>query len=271
MSSAKFTLERIKELAYKKGVVIFLDVDGTSQEAQQDSTYSYDEKRGILKIVVPDLEIRDKSLLLEIIRKVKEDGGLGFKDSKKEILNSYIEYVSNNSDKNILQFYSDILTKDDYGALKMSLYLRYEAKKGNNIFIYKKDIRNKFGTRGVNISNLCSAGYFETEFRELYNTEEEKEFRRYYEIAVGMGARALFVNSHMNVPAIEQSFEVMLDKALRYHMKEFRIHGKGKINVINIKKFVSERKITAEDVYTIKKVYDDLDLFAIEYIVEISE
>jgi len=204
---------------------------------------------------------------------VHEDGELLWKSTKKQVLENYTEYAkaANSGDKNILQFFSDVLPKGDYAALKMALYLRDQSAKGRDISVYRKDIRDRFGERGTNISNLCSAKYFDGEFQTLYNEVTKEEFKEYYEIAVGKKARALFVNVHMDEDQIQEEFETMLAKAIKYHMNEFRIHGKGKTNVINIKKFITNLHISAEDSFTIKKVYDDERLTAVEYIVEIAE
>ena len=267
------TSDRIKELASKKGVTIFLDFNENSDLANMGSCYSYEKNDKILEISANLLHKVDKDLLHEIIRKVHEDGELLWKSTKKQVLLNYTEYAKagNSSDKNILQFFTDVMPKGDYDALKMALYLRDQNAKGRDISVYRKDIRDRFGERGTNISNLCSAGYFDSEFQKLYNEVSKEEFKEYYEIAVGKKARALFVNVHMDEDQIQQEFEVMLAKAIKYHMSEFRIHGKGKTNVVNIKKFITNLQITAEDSFTIKKVYDDEKLTAIEYIVEIAE
>ncbi|MHB8261687.1 MAG: hypothetical protein ACYDCN_14720 [Bacteroidia bacterium] len=269
-SSKKISLsDIIKEHAYKKGVMIILDVDGTSEEALSGSSYSFDSKAKILKIVVPDLEVVDKPLLLEMIVRVHAEGGLTLKNNKKDILESYNKYSNSNKNKEILDFYHPILKSEDFSALKMSLYLRDQKSIGKDISVYKKDIRDRFGTRGANISNLCSAGYFDTEFKNLYEEVSREEFTQYYEIAVGKGARALFVYTEMTVHDIEQSFNFMVEKALKYHLKEFRIHGKGLVNVSKIQKFVEEQAKNPNETYTIEKLYYDKRFAAIEYMVEI--
>ena len=269
ITSTQDSSELIKGYAYKKGTTIILDVDGTSQEAKIETPYSYDPEPAILPLVAPILEQKNKPLLLEIIKKVFEDGGLLLKVDKESALKSYQQYLSQNPNQKTLAFFENIISKDDYLALKMSLYLRSESEKGKNIFSYKNDIRNKFGERGANIANLCTAGYFESEFMPLYNEVDRKNFDEYYELAVGKKARALFIHSGMSKEDIEKSFDGMLLKALNYHMVDFRIHGIGTVNVSVIKEFINTKPTSSEDKFVIQKGYEKTNPPVIEYIVMI--
>jgi hypothetical protein len=262
--------QRILQLVKTPGVTVLLDTYPTVSEAQLGTEYSYDPDLKFLRIITSVLEQKDKPFLLEIIRLIHDADNLIWKASKQEVLNSFKEYSSHNEDSTTLEFFSKILSADDFSALKLSLYLRSQlaVHKNKDIRVYKEDIRDRFGERGNNIANLCTAGYFEMEFMPLYNEVTEEEFYKYYEIAVGKRARALFVNSGMDVADIEKAFEETLAKAIRYYMSEFRIHGKGNVNVSNIKKFFSSKPAT-EARYIIQKAYDDPKLAAIEYAIKI--
>ncbi len=198
--------------------------------------------------------------MLEIIKKVFTGGGLVLKKSKEELLYSYKEYVIYNTDKSILTFFASILPRDDFYALKMSLYLRDQQSKGKNISEYKREIRQKFGDRGANIANLCTAGYFEAEFMPLfYNSVSKNTFHEYYEIVVAKKAKALFVHAGMGVKEIQTAFNEMIDKAVKYRMKHFHIHGLGYQNVSNIKEFFAKKPIDPEDKYIFKKEYENTE------------
>jgi ribosome recycling factor len=270
MSKSRVTsaIARIEQLYNKKSVTIYLDGDGTSPLARQDEMYSYEKKNKILEINVPKLSAGNKELLFKIIRKVHEDGGLLWKDTKKETLVSYSKYNASNKNSETLEFFSGIIPPADYNALKMAFFLRYNSDKGLDIHTYKMDIINKFGDRGKNIANLCSAGYFEDEFKPLYLSSTRPTFSKYYEMVVGDGARALFVNMKMNVDSIAKEVEVMVVKAIKYHMDDFRIHAKGAGNVTTIKKFVDS--VLGQKSYVIIKVWEDSKIKAIEYLVTIK-
>lgn len=145
----KLDLRKIlMEYVSKKAITIILDDNKNSDLANMGSCYTYQKNDKILVISAPALAEQDNDLLLDIIRYVHNDGDLLWKASKKDILQNYREYAAeNNSDKNILQFFSGILPKDDYSALKMSLYLRYKSNQGKDISVFRKDIRDRFGER----------------------------------------------------------------------------------------------------------------------------
>lgn len=266
------SIETIEKLIDKKGITIILDFQDDLILTKVDSIFSYNEKSKILNILVSKLEDANKALLIKIIRKVHETDGLILKQSKDDELISYSNYISDSGeDKKILDFFINKLPNDDYFALKMSLFLRNQAKSEKNIFPYKMDIRDKFGDRGVNIANLCSAGYFE-EFISFYKAVSKETFDNYYEMVVGARARALFVNFTMNVAEIEKQINIMVEKAINYHMPDFRVHGKGKNNVSNINEFIKSRN--GKEGYTIHKVnnqiYDNPALLVVEYIFTIK-
>lgn len=263
-----YTPAIVKKHAYTSGVTIYLDHDGTSEEAKMGSTYSFDKKDKVLKIVVPLLQAQDKDLVLEIIRKIHNDGGLILKETKKTTLDTYSEYSRENANQTTLKFFESILDRDDFYALKMSLFIRSEMSRGVPVSAYKNDIRERFGERGSNIANLCTAGYFEKEFIPLYNAVTKEEFFEYYEIAVAKKARALFVHRGMGQDEMEDEFQKILERALRYHIKEFRIHGLGVQNVATLKQFFSEKEITPEDKFIFKKGEERTSpAFVIEYII----
>lgn len=267
--SPKPSVNLINKHAFKKGVTIILDFDGTSQEAQMGYSVSYDPKRKILSVVVSQID--DKELIFELIRKVHSNGDLIWKSTKEETLSSYKDYSDSGKDYDLLSFFGGKLTNADYEALKMACFIRNEMLNNRNIYEYKKDIRVRFGDRGANISNLCSAGYFEKEFIPLYNTLSHSEFSEYYELAVGKKARALFVHANMGEFQIEEEFNKMIDKAQKYHMTDFRVHGLGENNVNAIKAFFSQREEEPDENFTIQLMYEkQYPTLSIEYIVTMN-
>lgn len=264
--SSKPSVTLIERYAFKKGVTIILDFDDTSQEAEMDCSVSYDRNTKILSIVVS--QINDKELIYKLIRQVHSIGDLIWKSTKEETLLSYKEYSEVGKYDDLLKFFGDKLTSADYEALKMACFIRNEMQKNRNIYEYKKDIRVRFGDRGVNISNLCSAGYFEKEFMPLYKKLSRTEFSEYYELAVGKKARALFVHANMGEVEIAEEFNKMVDKAQKYHMTDFRVHGLGENNVNTIKKFFAVRDVDPDENFTIQLIYEkQYPILSIEYIV----
>ena len=265
--------ETIRKHAYTKGVVMVLDIDGDNSLSSTGTPYVYDQKNKTLTVILPNLNDNTevKKVCLELLKEVFECGEIPLMTSMDKTIKLYKKYSSKNNDKETLDFYGKILNTDDLGALKMSLFIKAQKNAQQDISSYRRSIKDRFGYRGLNISNLCSAGYFDTEFRNLYNSAPS-QFQEYYEIVVGKGARALFVNLSMSVSDVEKAFDYTLNKAMKYHLSEFRIHGKGLGNINTIKSLVSElNKDTKQTDYTIDEGYFNSSFPAIEYIVTINK
>ena len=263
-----YTYDIIKTYASKKGVSIYFEWDDTSDTAMIGSPYLYERKEKILTIIICNLSTHDKPLVFELIRKIHDEGGLIWKETKKETLELYKEYSTSDKNKDVLEFFKPILDKDDFEALKMAYFIKSEMHAHHKVHEYKKDIRDKFGERGANIANLCTAGYFEIEFMPLFEKVSRADFDTYYELAVGKKARALFIHTGMSHVEIEEEFYKMVDKALKYHMNDFRVHGLGEVNVSSIKNFFNHRVASSEEKFVIKKRYEtEFPTVSIEYII----
>jgi hypothetical protein len=261
-------LETIKKYSETKGVTILLEWDEDSYAVKTDSLYNYEPKDKILSINFHALASLNKPFLLELIRKVHEDGGLLWKKTKEEPLRRYIEFTKSGSDAEILEFFSSIISYNDLIALKLSLFIRSEARAGRSVQQYKEDIRFRFGERGNVIANLCNANYFEKEFMPLYMQMLHLDFVDYFEKVVGEEIRALFVHSGMSIKDISDEVEKMVSKAIKYRMDDFKIHGIGKSNIENLKKYISGLE-EDEDRFKIKQIYFNPKIPVIEYVVQI--
>lgn len=270
MTVARFKSQTdvIKKIIAKPGVTIRLNYEPQTKLAQMGEMYVYKKKEKLIVINVPELGAANKLLVLDIIRSVHEQGEIIWKESRAEPLSSYEEYNSENRNKAILSFFESILPTDDFIALKLSLFLRSEAEKGKKIYNLKNDIYNRFGERGGNISNLCSAGYFDKgkELETLYK-KAPQEFNKYYEMVVGAKARALFVHNKMTDAQLEKEINGMVEKAIKYAMTDFRVHGKGKTNVDTILRFAHSRSNTES--YRISKAFHEPTIPALEYTIQV--
>lgn len=266
-----FSKEDLWSYVNDKSVSIIFDDDDSSDEARMGSPYSYEKNDKVLKIVTSVFVQQDKPLLLEIIRKIHEDGGLIWSSETVEALRSYSEFREDNKDAKTVEFFQTILSLDDFNALKMSLFMRDQMRQKKNVSTLKSQIRERYGERGACIANLCTTGYFENEFMPLYNQLSQSEFSEYYEKAVGLKARALFVHSGMSVDDIKNEFDKILTKAIRYHMRDFRIHGLGRQNVTNIKAFVAQVESQPDVPFIIQKTDEKSDgsWWVVEYNVRI--
>lgn len=260
-------LDSVRKYAFDKKNTIYLEWDEDGSTYELDALYIYDKPKKSLYINCHKLSKESKCLILEIIKYIHDNGGLLWKESKKETLTNYTAFLKKNSDKETLDFFSTILSERDLSALKLSLFIRSEAQAGRNIREYKEDIKNRFGERGTVIANLCSANYFENEFIPLYLQMLRGEFIDYFEKVVSEKIRALFVHSGMSVKNIIDEIERMVSKGIKYHMDDFKIHGIGATNLTNINECVAELIEQGSDKYFIKRTYINNKLPAIEYTV----
>ena len=259
LSSDLKAKEKFKEWLHDPNTLILLDSSPDSDTARMGSPFSYDRERGLLNIFYSNIDLLDEDIkneLLYCIRETHNSGYLINKESKLSEINSYKEYFESKDNNDILTFFKNIIPLDDYFALKTSLYIEYLAAKGINIYYHKKDLRDRYGKRGANIANLCSANYFRDVFMPLYNENPKDVFVDYYDLAVDKSAIALFVNHHMGVGDISEEVRKMVDKAKKYGLDNFNIHGKGFDNVSNINKFVKNVN-PSEDGFVAKKEYED--------------
>ena len=137
------------------------------------------------------------------------------------------------------------MPSEDIKIWRASLYLAKcfsEGKKGQTAKL-KEDIMLRFGEKGRNIANLCSAGYLDTYLRPLSeaikNNEESEEavkkrFLEIYSMIITSEPFTLFVNKRMSSETIKGEIE----NKRKYGHKFLNVHGIGKENKKNIKEVV---------------------------------
>ncbi|KAA3649766.1 MAG: hypothetical protein DWP98_06460, partial [Bacteroidetes bacterium] len=179
----------IKKYSEKEGTSILFDNEILKDI---DSSYSWESKDKVLCLNT-DKIIEDgfKAELLLILKEYFENGSVIILNDIKPTITAYTHYAKTNKDQAILEFFRPIIPFDDFQALKMSLFLRYQDLNKKPIAYLKEDIISKYGSRGGNISNLCSKKYFEEEFKPLYNQVSNEKFNEYYEAVVMEKAKAL--------------------------------------------------------------------------------
>lgn len=241
MPAKPSTADVIIEYGNKKGVSIFLDGSTKSDSAKIGTPYTYYAKDKVLTIFITNLKENTKQKLAPFLRDKWDELGILLKVSQQETLESYLTYRENQTDQDIINFYSDKISSTDLDVLKMSLFLRSEKGMNHDISLFKQQIRERFGERGTYISNLCNSKYFEGELMDFYN-ENSHKFDRLYELSVGRELIAIFVHAGMTPSTFRNIFESKLTLCRRYLFKSFKIHGFGGWNVGLIKEVLGEYK-----------------------------
>lgn len=176
-----------------------------------------------------------------------------FKNEKAEILEAeyvkevedYVEKDKDDENSKLIGFFIGKVPDEDIYALKASSYIEKVFDEGKNVHDLKKQLRYKYGQRGINISNLFSAGYFKTWIKPLFeNTSSREDFMKAYELAVQQSPFAIFVSSEISIVDIEKKVKDKLVENKAYGIKNINIHGIGSENIKKI--FKATENLTKE-------------------------
>ncbi|MFQ5621510.1 MAG: hypothetical protein ACE5FT_06745 [Candidatus Nanoarchaeia archaeon] len=148
-----------------------------NNDSNKEFVYHPDQRK--VDVLLDNISAEKKKELAPIIQEYLEAGNRLLESSTSTLLNRLYLYKQQGNDGQILTFFKTLIPEDDYLALEASLFLRHIFMTSGNVKKLKGDIRNRFGDRGNNIANLCTAGYFEEFLMPLYNSAK-KEFDSLY-------------------------------------------------------------------------------------------
>ncbi|MFH1751382.1 MAG: hypothetical protein ABH821_00355 [archaeon] len=218
---------------------------------------------------IASLNERQKKAFKQILQEYLEEGNKLLQSDTANLLESLYKHSKEKNDQQILKFFKEVIPDKDLETLEAALYLRTIFKQGKNVTKLKRDIRDIFGNRGNNITNLCSAGYFENFLIPLYNAtkDEGKKFKELYELIVDKAIIAVFVYKDMNQEEIPQQIKEKIQLSKKYGIGFIHIHGIGASNVAKIKECLEIKKKTFFDFFE-KKVFEKENIIIIELILE---
>lgn len=206
-----------------------------------DNITEYNPESKVLDLNLQAFSKDQKKQIKPIIAEYIARGNKLLFTDTSDLLYKLYNYMYQKKHLQLLIFFSNILSIDDYRALESSLFLRDEFNKGNNVSKLKHDIRQAYGIRGNTICNLCTAGYFENFFIPLYNQEKEK-FNTLYEMIIQHSLIAVFVHGNMKKEEITEQIKNKLYLSKRYGIKFIHVHGIGQSNIQTIKECIEENK-----------------------------
>ncbi len=156
-------------------------------------------------------------------------------DEYRERVDDIATKQSTESEINTLSYFKHIIPSDDFAALRASLYLRDRFKEGagwDEISRLKTGIIKIHSRRGRNISDLCSAGYFETLIKKIYEETisggySKEDFLSVYNIIIEEGTIAVFVSEGMPEKQIEIEIEGKIKRNKEYGIHFLYVHGIG--------------------------------------------
>jgi len=205
----------------------------------------YHDNRTILGIDPNTVDSLEKDKVIQILRTVIDAKGLVIEEKSKKLLDDFKSEDKLQTNQDILSYFKGKLPGQDLEILRASLFIQSEFVKGHSIESLKKDVRNRYGTRGNNIVNLYSAGYFGTVIKPLLEEMSARKdfsitiFFARYEVIVTQVTFAVFVNRRIS--STELRNEVMAKIALnkKYGIKKLNLHGIGIDNVNKIQELLT--------------------------------
>lgn len=211
-----------------------------------------------IKINLAQLTLQETEQLKPIIKDAYSETGCIFESEAERTIKDFKEKANAPSFQEQLKYFEKIIPAKDIPLLKDCLYLKACHEAGNNIGSIKQQIWENHGSRGNNMSNLCSAGYFEAWLKPTYETlkneESEEEAKRIfliiYENLVSELPWTVFVSHLKSDKDVQNEVETKIERNLKYGIRFLNIHGMGKSNV---EKILSVLEILAKNRNDIQK------------------
>jgi hypothetical protein len=166
-----------------------------------------------------------------------------------ENVDKYKETVGTDVNKELISYFTGKLPNEDIIVLKASIYLKEVLVAGGDSDSIKQEIIQRYGTRGKNISNLYTAGYFTSWIKPLYeeltksNSDSmatKKKFCEIYQEIVKYPPFALFIHRSMTPLEIEREIKNKISHLNRYGIKTLNIHAIGHRNIETTNKVIKK-------------------------------
>jgi hypothetical protein len=188
---------------------------------------------------------------------VQVEDAIVIEDKSNKLLEDFSKVDSESRNRDTLNYFADKIPPGDLEVLRASLYLRKLHEERTNRELIKKvkfDIIRKYGERGANIANLCTAGYFESTIRPLYESMKggtdftsEKFISRYNSIILQVPF-AVFVNRLHTEETLKAEVLNKIKINKKYGIKKLNIHAIGDVNVNKVRAVT--RDIEIEKLFT---------------------
>lgn len=208
-----------------------------------------DNKTGTLKINYAQLTESEREKVSPIVKEIYEVSGHILEEDSDKLIEDFKQKEKSASVQEVINYFKDKIPDTDLKILRAALYLRERDRAGYNIVNLKFAIRTRYGRRGNNITNLCTANYFEDWLRPLYenllkdkvNPESAKEtYLKIYSNIVEELPWTVFVSVKNSIEAIRAEVETKIDANLKYGIEFLNIHGIGGHNIEKIRTVVDE-------------------------------
>ena len=199
-----------------------------------------------LEKLTPKEEGVVKSVLAEAVNENK----LLLQDKSKLMLEDFELEDKSEKTKEIISFLTPLISQEDLIVWRASLYLKKCFQEGKSgVAILKSQLSQKYGDRGNNIANLCTAGYLEEYLIPMHEAlkksiadagKVKERFQIFYATIVNDLPFTIFVCAQMHEGEIKKTILDKMEQNMKYGLKFFNIHGIGTRNIKKIKEVLAE-------------------------------
>ncbi|MHB1810946.1 MAG: hypothetical protein ACYDCP_06115 [Thermoplasmataceae archaeon] len=217
---------------------------------------SFDKNGERVTINLDKLEKEQQEELGIIIKEAFEEDRELFKENLLGYVSELEDYNEEDPDKELLAYFREKLTKEDFEILRISLFLRSRYRLKENVSKIKEDIVKKFGDRGKNIANLCSTEYFENFIKPLWEVihksiedkeTADREFYQIFELIVKNGLLAVFVHHYLTADKLSSLISKRIEESVRYGFamvsEQLYIHALSRQNVTTVVDWVENHGV----------------------------
>ena len=224
-----------------KNPVVIANLNIHITNNSQDQDISYDPGKEIYKINLVKLTEDIKKGLIS--SEMLDDDRILLEDSCKKTIEDFRSQEKLAETQEKIKFLDKKIPQDDLNIWRAALYLRHcdntIALKGRVVGL-KFQLMQKYGDKGRNIANLCTANYLEDwlipaygELSETLNNDDltKKEFGKIYNHLVNELPFTIFVCRTMSIDGLKD--EIMRRK--EFGINFINIHAIGNDNVQKVK------------------------------------
>lgn len=212
-----------------------------------------------------------KDKLKPILKKALEERWTIISKEASDLIKDEKQVKAIPKNKNLLEFFKDIIPPEDHTILRASVLIYEKFKKNEEVSDLKHGLIQNYGRRGKNICNLYSAGYFGGFLKEVYEImSQDSEFdveayNDFYQLVVTESPYAVFISKNMDNKEVKEIILVRIGKNKKYGIKNFKIHGIGRDNCKKIRGVIEEleNEMTKVGILFDKIIYEKNNIISV--------